>query len=325
MIQTIRKLQIVACLAGFILAGCGLLPRTPEKPKQERNPVLVERVALYKSLQKDRLDILGWVQPKCDSLLFTSLCKVAGGCSKANILMARDEAGAWHRDWHRDCWQTGGSASTISKDMLMGLAYYAAFSAGKQEGCQIAQGVLDYAISHNLVMGQPASEVGRVIITPSLIGVFSDIEELQCPTSLKRLAAPQTDVEDILDALLVRQGFAAHLQVLRITLTAKLKGGVSALDLEVLRRLAQRESENALFQAAYHKFHDGIQYTAEQLLLNERRFPQFHLPDLSNYCTHYLWQRDMASNSGVNPDWLPCSDGKWDGVDFLFAAWMAGY
>ena len=209
MIQSIRKLQI-ACLAGFILlAGCGLFPRTPEKPKQERNPVLVERVALYKSLQKDRLDILGWVQPKCDSLLFTSLCKVAGGCSQANILMARDEAGAWHRDWHRDCWQTGGSASTVSKDMLMGLAYYAAFAAAKQEGCQIAQGVLDYAVSHNLVMGQPASEVGRVIITPSLIQVFYDIEELQCPSSSKLLAAPQTDVEDILDALLVRRGFAA--------------------------------------------------------------------------------------------------------------------
>jgi len=316
------RLVFAGCLASLVLAGCS---RTPQKPNRNLLPELQAKVSLYRGMQQERLDTLGWALPKCDSLLFTSLCKVAGGCQKANILMARDEAGAWHRNWQRDCWQTGGSASTISKDMLMGLAYYAAFGSEKQTGCQVARQILDYGSSHNWVMGQPASQIGRVLMTPTLIQVYADIEQSLCPDGQRLLSVQPSSVDDILDSVLVRRGFEAHLQVLRITLVAELKGGATALDLEVLRRLAERESENALFQAAYHKFHDGIQTTSERLLLDAARFPTDHLPDSNNYCTHYLWQRDMDEGGQANPDWLPCSEGLWDGIDFLFAAWMAGY
>jgi hypothetical protein len=71
----------------------------------------------------------------------------------------------------------------------------------------------------------------------------------------------------------------------------------------------------------YNKYRDGNQQQAIDILLDESLFPSDRLPTArDNRCEEYLWQRDDDPK-----DWGPCdSDRVHDGVDFLFAAYIAG-
>ncbi len=75
-------------------------------------PAIAQKAELYKSLHR------GWAHDKCDSLGFTSLCKLAGGCSEADVMQAEGEPGRWYRSPEKNCYDLGQSASDISKDML---------------------------------------------------------------------------------------------------------------------------------------------------------------------------------------------------------------
>ena len=303
MILTIRKLQI-ACLAGFILAGCG-------KISQKQIPKIPEQLAakreLYKSLQHSFLDPYGFSPNKCDSVLFTSLCKTAGGCEAADIFAAesKDEPGRWYRNALHDCFDTGGSASDISKDMFAGIGTYLVNTGDDAARRRIAA----YGSAHDWVMGR--GPLSRTYLTPPLRWIFSD---------------SVTVATDDWIPTPTNKGYTAHLDVLSILLRATARGNkTTQIELQYLKAQRDRVPRNAMFQAAYHKYaNEGPGRAADQsaatsILLNEKWFPADRIPDNRNYCTDYLWQRDDEPN-----DWGPCSDGhKKDGIDFLFATWVA--
>jgi hypothetical protein len=74
--------------------------------------------------------------------------------------------------------------------------------------------------------------------------------------------------------------------------------------LRTLKDYAENHPRNALFQALYHKFTDGVQDVAIETLLDESLFPADRLPTEQDRYTHYLWQRDDSE------DWKPCGSAE---------------
>jgi len=262
------------------------------------------KAELYKSLHRR------WSHDKCDSMGFTALCKMAGGCQDANILEAEGEPGQWFRSPEKDCFDTGGSRSDISKDMFVMLFSYLYATKDKPA----LERILFYAEAHGYVMGRhegTADGFARVFMVPGMVSLLKEmigaVPSPQVPTSKEPVDFPVND------------GFRAHLDAVWWFNKSQVRGNMEAIDYERLRIMVERQPSNALFQAIYHRYKDGDQSKAIEILSNEKWFPRDRLPTARDRCNEYLWQRDEGE------DWAPCdSDSVHDGTDFLFAAWVAG-
>lgn len=274
-----------------IFFGCG--KRGPKDPEQSA-PEIKVKAELYKSLHK------GWAHDKCDSLGFTSLCKLAGGCGDANIYDAQGERGQWFRSPEKNCFDKSESDSDISKDMFVMLFPYL-FSQGDHDHLS---GIMDYGKAHNFIMGR--GPLSKTFMTPAMVFDLSILLGKTAEEPKKTLG---------------KAGFEKHLDVIHYMTMAMAKGKMNALDYEEMRKLADDNPRNALMQALYRRYRDGNQAAALSVLLDEKLFPKDRLPTSSDRCEPYLWQRDDA-----NGDWQPCNNGKThDGTDFLIAAWVAGF
>ena len=278
----------------IFLSIFGCQKREEHKPSIV-HPLVAQKAELYKSLHN------GWAHDKCDSLGFTSLCKLAGGCSEADVMQAEGEPGRWYRSPEKDCYDLGQSASDISKDMLMMLFPYLYATGDKQN----MQEIYDYGKANGNVMGR--GPISRTLMTPSMV-LF--LQELLGMIGLT--FEPTTEKG--------KEGYEKHLDAIYIMTSAMKRGGIIPSDYETMRKYADESPRNALFQAMYHKFKDGDQASAIAVLLDENLFPSDRLPTAKDRCEEYLWQRDFSVG-----DWGPCDSGKiHDGIDYLIVAWVAG-
>ena len=181
--------------------------------------------------------------------------------------------------------------------MLFPLLYRAGDKQNLQE-------IYDYGKANGWVMGR--GPYSRTLMTPSMVAF---LQELLGHFGLEMMP---TDNK-------VKQGYEKHLDVIHILTASFKRGGIFSADYETLRKYAEENPRNALFQAVYRRFKDGNQQPTIDILMDEALFPSDRLPTTADRCEEYLWQRDNGD------DWLPCDKGKThDGVDFLFAAWVAG-
>ena len=285
--------------------------------KRDNRPVesttsdeLAAKKAFYCEQGKRVLSERGFMDDKCDSLLFTSLWAVA--CEPSFSVQEWEDPefpGKWHRNPERDCYLNGapnGAASSISRDMMLGL-WHLLWS--KQDKDNIRD-LIAYGEKNNWVMGEAKdleTLISRATLSPQLISLLYAMEG----------SAELTQQSD--DAIGVNTGFRAHLDVLRILLNSRVRGAISDLELGTLKAQAERQPHNALFVGAYEKFKGGSK--AIDLLLSEKHFPKDKLPNNHDqHCINYLFSRDEESE-----DWVPCKDEPFkehDGTDFVFAAWV---
>lgn len=285
----IRIASIVFCLLAL---SC---QKKPEQLTKVVEPRIKAKAELYKSLHK------GWAHGKCDSLGFNALCKLSGGCQDVDIYLAEGEPGRWYRSPEHDCYDLGQSASDISKDMLMMLFPYLYAIGDKQNLTEI----YDYGKAHGNVMGR--GPLSRTFMTPPMVWL------------LQRMIGFNVSVKSE-TPVVKKAGFEKHLDAISLLSKAMVGGGVDAIQYEEIRQYAEASPRNALFVSLYHKYKDGNQQQAIDILLDEKLFPSDRLPTAKDRCEEYLWQRDDAPK-----DWGPCdSDQVHDGVDFLFAAYVAG-
>ena len=278
----------------LLLTSCG---KHESKPPTIVNSAIVAKANLYKSLHKS------WAHGGgCDSLGFTALCKLSGGCTDANILEAESssEPGRWYRNASQKCFDEGKSASDISKDMFAMLLPYL-YSTGDQTNLQE---IYAYGKAKGWVMGR--GPVSRTIITPPMIYMLQLMINKVEPIEPKKAKA----------------GYEKHLDTISFYSQTLYKGAMDLTDYEVLRNYVEESPRNALMQALYHKYKDGNQAAAVAILMDEKLFPSDRLPTPKDRCEEYLWQRDETTAPN---DWLPCDkEGSHDGVDFLLAAFVAG-
>lgn len=284
----------------------------------------------YFRLIKDHQDKHGFVHSdECDSLLFSGLV----GCTglPVDIDAAQDFDHKWLRRPYDaepcyDCndswvlkdrlmsmfkyWKENGfnkealqkifeaGGSTISRDMLLGLAWY----AYSNKRLDISEGVIKYAISHWLIMGKGTPT--RTFMTPGLLSTYAWISyRLGGPSRLLLRYIPQSESRGL-------TGFQAHLSVLHILLRNKLTGKRKYTN--ILDCHAKRQINNPLFQ-----FAAGYVDAAKVLLGNENWWPEGRLPTAKDRYSDWLPQRDYGS------DWEPSNGNKvYSGGDFLFVYWL---
>lgn len=264
------------------------------------NSAIVAKAELYKSLHK------GWAHGGgCDSLGFTALSKLAGGAQDVTITDAESssEPGRWYRNASQTCYDLDQSASDISKDMFAMLLPYL-YSIGDIKNLEE---IYAYGKSTGWVMGR--GPMSRTVITPPMIYML-------------QIMIGNLDSKSLEMTTTAKAGYEKHLDAISWYSQTLYKKEMDLTDYEQLRKYTEEQPRNALFQALYHKYKDGNQSAAIAILMDESLFPSDRLPTAKDRCEEYLWQRD--ENTAAK-DWQPCDkDIVFDGVDFLFAAFVAG-
>ena len=262
---------------------------------------LQHKQTVYLELVKSAQDCHGFIQSEdCDSLLFTGLVGCVPGVA-VDIDAAFDIT---TQQWQRrpvecPCWPAH-SASTISRDMLTGLAFY----AWRNKRLDISEQIIKFALSNWLMMGKATTlkdKLGRCLLTPGLLATWAEVSyRLGGPNRWWLRWIPQVQSKSTV-------GFQAHLSVLHCLLREELTG---KLNTKIVEHHAHREPNNPLFQIAAKDY-----LTAARLLLDSRLWPDDALPTTLNRRDAWLPQRDYG------PDWKPYTVGEvkqHSGGDFLF-------
>lgn len=294
-------------LMSIVLISCGRFEKNKSKETKE-NPnlsLLQTKNDLYLQLIQPKLDESGFIlHEDCDSLLFTGLLSSAQSIN-TDITAARDPNGQWFR---RPLSKPCSSASTISRDMLIGVMWY----AWRNNRLDIAEDLFEYGRSHTWIMGE--GDKSRTIFTPNMQSTLARLIFKMGGASYVERNIPMSWASNL-------DGFEAHLQTLLIALHGEMYGQISGEMLSKVAALRQNNPNNALFSYIYSKYTTGDQSEAVNILLNKSLFPEKSLPTNANYCTEYLWQRDQLDAETTSSDWLPCDKTKeHTGVDFLFVS-----
>lgn len=262
----------------------------------------------YCAWSRDAYEKEYYVHSKCDGSGFTSLYSVR--CDNVDLSVFSDGDGKLWRSPTKDCLSSGQSKSESSRDMVLmrALAAYVDWDRDWFDS------FLNYAVSNAFEFCESdgsADGLSRCILTPNLYRLLKDLREGMDRQNL-------TEITRVTE----KSGFRAHLDVLAIWLTGKSYGAIDDIDRDLLKTYADREPKNALYQAVYHRFTDGDMSSVFNIL---SEWPVDRLPNTSDWCTEYLFQRDMKKDGQENPDWLPCPDreGEHSGTDFNLALYIA--
>lgn len=311
-------------LALLVLMGCSRDNKPSPPTPSPRFDELRAKQKLYCELSKESYLANKFVVGRCDGLLFTSIHGLVCDYVSIDSFESDSEPGRYYRSPTRDCFVDGepnGSDSTISKDMMLGLMHSLWYHKKDEEIKQ----VIDYGRNNNWFMGDAGdlkTKVSKTLLSPNLISLLYDMQS--------ELAPEPGELEELLDEskqqVIVNTGYRAHLQVMRIILEGRVRGGINDLKFEALKQQTERVPKNGLFHAAYNHFKDGDQRRAIDIALDTTYFPDDKLPNNhENYCTGYLFQRDEVKNGTINQDWVPCPERAFElhnGTDFLALTWL---
>lgn len=312
------KEQIEGLADTLEIANTIVHPAAPLVLSLERRDALQSKLDTYLALAIDSklTDQDNWLVGECDALLFGSLHRVSGLEINLNLAESKTEEGRWFRRPAMDCFSSGNSKSTISRDMFLGLALALWNDGGEAERATIER-LLRYARANDWVIGEAVDQEslkGAATLSGGLAGTLFDLQAHLGGEAITGRFLPQFWDEEA-------TGFRAHLLVLHILLRGAMRGGISAYDLANLTAQLLRQPRNALFLAVFKRFTDGDMNAVAELLLNSSFFPNTSLPSTANYCTPYLWQRDDDTDTDSG-DWLPCpeTEESHPGIDFSFVA-----
>lgn len=296
----------LALFSLIFLVSCGMFTKKSDQ-KKDITPIdvkiqLLNKFNKYKELVKKHQDENGFIlTDECDSLLFSSL--LATAIDGINITAAKDTDGKWYRRplQYPNCYPDG-SASEISRDMLMGGLLF----MWKSKNLELLEELFDYGKDHNWVMGE--GDVSRTYFTP---GLQSTLTEL-----IYRLGGnDEPGYRNIPQVWSKNNDYMGHLDLLHLLLRGEALGSLTEQQIELLQWHSQRSPRNALVQYLLAKYTTGDYSKAISILMDAKLFPALRLPTNRDRSTEWLWQRDE------NSDWEPKLEGdevEHTGGDFLF-------
>jgi len=240
---------------------------------------LETKMAKYLELIKNVQDPSGFIGTEyCDSLLFSCLV----GCVPGVIVdpqAAQDPVTkAWFRRPlnHPECLSCGGSDSTISRDMLLGLAWYCFV----HQRSDICNEIIKYALLNFGVMGK--GSLGATLISPELLALFAEVS-YQTGGKNHRLLRMIPFLPSK-----TATGYQAHLQILHLMLLARL-GKIHKQYGVICHNQFIRESLNPLFAYAA-----GFDKDARLTLEDDKLYPPDRLPWSTDRKDPWLPQRDYG-------------------------------
>lgn len=264
---------------------------------------LEKKAKLYCDLSKPLYDKQKWVVEECDGAGFTALYAIACKSNNVDLSVFQDKDGKMFRNPNKNCYPKH-SDSEFSKDhVLMSMA---AWHELKLIG--MAKKFKNFVDDNNLKFCEgkdQATTLSRCYISPSLYFSLSEIS---------KESGKLAESEDVIG---VKDGFEGHLDVVNIWLTGRIHGKINDLQKNRLKKYAEKEKENALFQAVAFRYGVTSIENVNKAFFAPR-FPNDRLPTNTEYCTEYLFQRDMDAK-----DWKPCTEKKLhSGTDFAFAYYV---
>lgn len=254
------------------------------------------RFDLYRQLIKPLQDRYGWVDFSDDGLLFNGLLSCVPGVS-VDVRAAYDPTtGRWGRRPNTYPHYPETSDSTISRDMLLGVAW----SAWVNKDLRMSESVITYALEHGLKMGD--GSLSKVFISPGLLATFAWISyRLGGPSRPWLRWIPATHTKPIL------KDYQRHLQLLHLALRGRLEGRDLVRDVAQSYGIDPASTSNALVAV----FENYSRLASCMLEL----FPTGRLPTTRDHAEPWLWQRDYGD------DWKPDLNNpekEHSGADFLF-------
>lgn len=241
-------------------------------------------------IRSEMQDENGFIDYKhCDSLLHTGLLGVHKKI-KVNITAAELSPGQWLRRPinYDECYKSGESRSTISRDMLLGLIWYSVYN----DRLDILENLWDYGVNHFWIMGEDDTGGFHTIMNSKMISLLArSIKYLGGNYSKFWVNTPIKFSDNC-------GGYVCHLTALQIGLLAKINGGVSESEFKVLKQLKNRNPNNILYQTLYHKYLDG-DYTKVYNLIDSK-YPPNRLPNNLDWGDDWPVQRD-DDDPGLRP------------------------
>lgn len=295
---------LIVCLL-TLFAGCG---RGNKEQISEPTFDVKAKQKLYCDLSRPAYEERRWVHSQCDGLLFTSLRGLSCGDVTIEDFESTVEPGLWFRDPQKSC---DLESNSVSNDMILGLMLYAV----KEKKTDLLHRFEERSKANDWSIGKcDDAHKENCKLWPTLTGILYDYFKNV------GLVDPNSD-----DQIAVVTGYRAHLGVLHVLLNGAVHGGITNLELALLKRQAERQPRNALYQAAYHLYTDGDQSAAIALFSDQSRYPADKLPNNhDNFCTEYAYQRDDQPS-----DWDPCPNEVYSdhsGTDLAMAiAVMTGF
>jgi hypothetical protein len=278
--------KLIATILILLMVACGPADSPTWRPSEE----LGQRAAGYVQLLPDVQDPAGFVDTdRCDSLLFSALTAV-GANQPIDIREAQLPDGQWLRRpvSYPECFQSGQSASTISRDMLLGVFWY----GWHFRDLDLLESTWQHLERNNFVAGE--GERSRTQVNPVLLGTLAQL--------IHRLGGPDRAVRLTPAVWAPVDGYERHLQVMHVMLRWE-AGLESLVAAAAIKRAYEQDKQNVLFGAAYARIGGLSPYLAEKKLLESK----WHFPDRlatsSDRCEEWVTQRN-PNDIGL----LPCPE-----------------
>lgn len=284
----------------ILLVGCGGKGHAP-KPPLNAEDRLKNQYDLYLSLIGGRQDQHGFINTNhCDSTLFSGLIGAAG--ADVDMTAAEVEEGKWLRrpTSYEECFGAGKSRSTISRDGLLGVMWWAYV----HDRLDVLERMYAYGEANSWVMGEGRYGGVDSVMLPAYISLLAQL--------IERMGGQPHSVTSLFpESLADCEAYSCHIQTLRILL----RNNVGDKELAVLKSTTEKYPENALFSAAYHRYTDG-NYSEAIALLNHY-YPVAKLPTSQELCEFWPMQQN-----GGDDNWEACPERNevHSGGDFLFTA-----
>ncbi len=233
----------------------------------------------YVSMIQGIQDANGFIDTKhCDSLMHTGLLSTHSSI-EVDIRAAEGRPGEWFRRPldYKECFKNNESRSTISRDMLLGVLYYAVYN----KDLEILEDLVDFGTKRNWVMGSDNTGGFHTIMNTKMLSLLGrSIEYLGSESKLAYLPISfNANCE----------GFTCHLTALQIGLLAKINNSVSDKNLKVLKKLKNKNPNNLLYNTLYHKYADGNFSSVYKLM---DKYPLDRLPNNTDWSDDWPPQRD---------------------------------
>lgn len=197
------------------------------------------RVAGASQLQIEQ-DEYGFVESdKCDSLLLSALISSAGYA--VDISAAEDDPGHWYRRplGYAECYASGESRSTISRDQLLGLYWH----IWAHQDLGMANRLWAYGQSHFWRMGEGRLGGADTVMNPAMISTLAQMIYRMGGRSHKERLLP------VIWSMTTEPGqlYRNRLVALHLGLRRELYGNVGLQADRVLGQLRQTWPDNPLF------------------------------------------------------------------------------
>lgn len=273
-----------------ILLAAALCACAHQKTHREDTPVppTVDALAdVYESLSEARWPD-GWAETDhCDALLWASLRAASG--VPALVEDAEASPGEWRRRPTSlpECYASGGSTSTISRDMLVGVMWWA-WTARRAD---IVREMWEYAVEHGGRMGSGRLAGADTLLNPNMWTLLAKLcvrMDADCGgASVGVLSHATTEYTNPQPS-----GFERHLELLQILLLGEVDGGLPP---GLVSRLARHRSEqpgNPLAVAAAAVY--GMATPADvDATLSPAVWPSGALPTSADRCATWATEQEF--------------------------------